>query len=362
MKLIDRYLLRRLLTPLFWCLAAFSLVYVVYDLFDNLPDFIEGRTPWPEVLKYYVFLMPSALIYIVPVSLLLATLYSLSSLTRHNELTAMRASGVSIYRLLLPYMGVGVVVSVLLLVVNETVGPWSTYWCHQFVRAQKHRGKINVHIAYNLAYKSESGNRIWQIEQFNTRTHEMKNVQVLQQRPDGTDQYKIWAQRAEWLDRRWWFSDVKIQRYDAQSRPTGPPESCPWMEMSDFTETPVQFLNEVRDPEFLSAADLLNYIRTHRNLSEQTIRRIRVDVHHRLSSPWTCIVVTLLGISFGVHTGRRGALSGIGLCFALFFSYYLLVNLFLAFGKKGLIPAWLGGWGPNIFYMVLSFALLRRIR
>lgn len=362
MKLIDSYLLRRLLVPLFWCLLAFSLVYVVYDIFDNLPDFIQGKTPPLEVARYYLFLMPSALIYIVPVSLLLATLYSLSSLTRHNELTAMRASGVSIYRLMLPYATAGLVASVLLLLINETIAPWSAYWCDQFVRSQKHRGKINPQLAFNLAFNNELAHRVWQIAQFNTRTFELHDVQVLQQRPDGTDEYKIWAKRGEWLDRRWWFTEVQIQRYDSQSRPLGPPQSQPWMEMAEFDETPLQFLNEVRDPEFLSARDLLNFIATHRRLSEQTIQRIRVDFHHRLASPWTAFIVTLLGISFGVHTGRRGALSGICLCLALFFSYYLVVNVFLALGKKSTLPAWLGGWGPNILYLILALWLLRRLR
>ena len=362
MKLIDKYLFRNLAVPLFWCLVTFTLLYVVYDLFDNLPDFIEGRTPWPEVVKYYVFLIPSALIYIVPFSLLLATLYSLSGLTRHNELTAMRASGVSIYRLVAPYLFVGLAASVLVLAVNETLAPWSAYWCHQFVRSQRHRGKINVHIAYHLAFKNERKNRVWKIEQFDTRTFDMRNVQVLQQRRDGTDDYKIWARRAEWLDRRWWFIEAEIQHYDRQSRPLGPPESHPWLEMSQFDETPVQFLNEVRDPEFLSARDLRNFIRTHRKLSAETVNRILVDFHHRLAVPWTCLAVTLLGVSFGVHTGRRGALSGIGLCLALVFSYYFLVNTFLALGKKGDLAPWLAAWAPNMIYLILGSVLLRRIR
>jgi len=263
---------------------------------------------------------------------------------------------------MIPYLAVGLAGSLVVLVVNETLAPWSAYWCHQFVRSQRHRGKINVHIAYNLAFKYERSERIWQIDQFDTRTFDMRNVQVLQQRTDGTDDYKIWARRAEWLDRRWWFTDVKIQHYDRQSRPLGPPESHPWLEMSEFDETPKQFLNEVRDPEFLSARDLRNFIRTHRKLSAETVNRILVDLHHRLAVPWTCLAVTLMGVAFGVHGGRRGALPAIGLCLGLFFSYYFLVNTFLALGKKGALAPWLAAWGPNMIYLILGLGLLRRIR
>ena len=98
MKLVDKYLLRSLAVPLVYCLLGFCLIYVIYDLFDNLPDFIDAATPLPEVLRFYALLMPSVLIIIAPISLLLAVLYSLSSLTKNNELTAMRAMPPSLVR------------------------------------------------------------------------------------------------------------------------------------------------------------------------------------------------------------------------------------------------------------------------
>ena len=79
MKLIDKYLLRTLLAPLAYCLLAFVMIFIIYDLFDNLPDFIEGHTPLPLVGKYYLILLPSVTERIVPVSLLLAVLYALIS-------------------------------------------------------------------------------------------------------------------------------------------------------------------------------------------------------------------------------------------------------------------------------------------
>ena len=75
MKIIDRYLLRTFLVPFFYCLTAFMMIYVIFDLFDNLNDFVEGKTPLLLVVKYYLILFPSVMIRIVPISLLLAVLY-----------------------------------------------------------------------------------------------------------------------------------------------------------------------------------------------------------------------------------------------------------------------------------------------
>ena len=113
MKLIDKYLLRNLMVPLGYCLAAFALIYVVFDLFDNMSDFIDAKTPLASVLQFYSLLMPSVLIFIAPVSLFLAVLYSLSHLTKNNELTAMRSCGVSLLRLMTPMIAVGLIASVI---------------------------------------------------------------------------------------------------------------------------------------------------------------------------------------------------------------------------------------------------------
>ena len=117
MKIIDKYLLRTFMVPLVYCLVGFSMIFVIFDLFDHFSDFMEAKTSLLDILKYYLFILPSILSYIVPISLLLSVLYALSTLTRSNELTAMRASGVSLYRLMLPFMTMGLLFALAVLTV-----------------------------------------------------------------------------------------------------------------------------------------------------------------------------------------------------------------------------------------------------
>ena len=115
MKLIDKYLLRTMLVPFGYCVGSFVLIYIVYDLFDNLSDFVHAGTPFFQVIRFYTFLLPSVFILIVPISILLAVLYGLSQLTKNNELTAMRASGMSLYRLLVPILSIGIVAAIVII-------------------------------------------------------------------------------------------------------------------------------------------------------------------------------------------------------------------------------------------------------
>ena len=362
MKIIDRYLLRTFLAPFAYCLAAFIMIYVIIDLFDNLNDFIDGKTLPRLILQYYLVLVPSVLVQIVPISLLLAVLYSLSSLTKNNELTAMRASGISILRLMGPYLAVGLLLSLLVGVINETVGPRAAYWCYNFAREQKRGDLDTVYVKSDLAIKNQGTRRSWLVGQFDIRDFRMRNIEVLQQREDTSDELKIRARGARWLDGRWWFEDFTIQRYDPDSNPMGPPRFGLTEEMVELTESPTLFMNEVKDPEFMSVLDLREYLKTHAHRQPSALARIEADMHSRMAMPWTCFIVTLLGIPFGSQTGRKGALLGVALSIGLFFGYYVLVNVGLALAKKMVVPAEVGGWLPNLIFLGIGLVMVYRMR
>lgn len=359
-KLLDRYLLRRFFGPLTLCFAAFTIIYVVFDLFNNLSDFLQGHASLPSLLLYYVQLIPASLNYIVPVSLVLAILWALSELTRHNEITAMRACGLSLVRLMLPLILVGLAASVLVLAVNETVGSDAAYRTRQFVRAQGRTDRDDVHIAGPLPYHNPAEHRTWLIGRFHTLTFDMHNVQVVQQTPFGRDAWKAIADEASWAGGTWWFRNVRLQYYDERGHPLGPPRIFALRPMTEFTETPREFVNEIKDPEFLTAAELLRFIRTHPQLDARAVQRLRVTLHSRLAMPWGCLIAVLFGIPFGTTTARKGALRGILLCLTLFFSSWAMVSLGLWAGKMGHIPAWLGGWGPTLLYLGAGLRLSLR--
>lgn len=361
MKIIDKYILRTFLVPLGYCLAAFLLVYVIFDLFDNLSDFIDGKTHMLDVAKYYAVLMPSVLIFIVPISLLLAVLYSLSGLTKNNELTAMRACGISLTRLMIPFIAIGFLASATVAIINETIGPEAAYWCKKFVSEQTKEDRDAVHVA-ELAFHKDTANRVWYINKFDTRDFSMKKIEMTQRRSDNTEEYKMQAAEGRWLDGYWLFIDIVTQNYDREGNPRGPPEFIPNREMTNLSEKPVDFLSEVKPPEFMSSRELLRYLRVNKNLQQESITRKTVDLHFRLAQPWTCLIVTLLGIPFGNQTGRKGALLGFVLSIGLFFGYYALINLGLYIGKEGLIPAWLAAWFPNALFFVTGCVMIHRMR
>lgn len=375
MKILDRYLFRQMMFPFIACLSAFAMIYVVIDLFSHFGDFMQGQAGVMEVFRYYILLIPASLTYLVPASLIMAELYCLSKLSRNSELTAMRASGLSLPRLMTPLMGIGFAASALVLGINESMGPHAAYQTAQFVRAQRQEGKarrlgtlphdgeaVDVFRYETLVYYNRMQQRRWLIGEFNARTFEMKNAVVHQQDEQGMDRFKLTSPRVEWLDGRWWFHDLQIQFYDEANSPRGAPRMEKGMEIPEFNESPRDFLNEALEPEYLGARHLARYIRRNGHLSGPTLTRYRVDFHYRLAMPWSCFVVSLLGLPLGSHTGRRGAMKGIFGCLALFFATYVLISIGLHAGKEEWIPAWAAGWGPLLLIGLYGQAMLVRMR
>ncbi len=360
MKILTKYLLKSLLWPLLYCLLAFILIFIINDLFDNFSEFVEGNVRPLEILYYYSQVLPPVTVLILPACLLMAMLYSLSHLTRHSEITAMRAGGVSIYRIVSPFIGVGIFASLLTAFINEKIAPDAAWHAEKFLKYQKAGRNEKIFFASNLAIKN--GNHVWMVQKLDMRDYSMYDVELIGQRPDGSDAFKYKAEKALWLDGRWWFMDLTTQSYKENGDLSGPPEIVLQKEMRDLRETPQTFMAEIKDPQYLSSSEMLHYLRSKKDISGATRSRLLVDLHSRLAAPFSCLIVTLIGVPIGAHTGRRGAFFGIMAALSLFFGFYILQLIAQALGKQEIIPAMLGGWLPIFVFGAASPLFIYRMR
>ncbi|QHI70753.1 LptF/LptG family permease [Tichowtungia aerotolerans] len=360
MKILTKYLLKSLIWPLFYCLLGFSLLFIINDLFDNFSDFLGSDIRPSEILYYYVLLLPPALVLILPACLLLAMLYSLSQLTRHSEITAMRAGGVSIYRIIMPFIGVGLLATLVCFLINEKIAPNAGYRAEQFRNYQTGGRLDETFFAENIALKD--GGNDWYVQRMDTRDQSLYNVRLVQPLADGSGEIKYEAEKALWLDGTWWFMNATVQRYDEHGDLAGAPEMIMQKEMYTLTETPQTFMSEVKEPRYLSSREMKRYLESKKMISDSSRSRLLVDLHARLATPLVCFIVTLIGVPVGAHTGRRGAFAGIMIAMSLFFVFYALQLLSQYIAKQELMPAFLGGWLPVILFVVITPFMIYRMR
>jgi lipopolysaccharide export system permease protein len=374
MRLLDRYLLREFATPFCYCFFGFYVFWVSFDLLGQLDMFQRNKLSAGDVLKYYLIKMPDQFSVVIPVALLLGLLYALTNHARHNELTAIRAAGISLWRLSLPYFAVGLLLAVVTFATNEFWLPDSLAAAQRFIGGEQSSRKTdNRHILRNVGFSSTAKNRKWFIESYNLRTHEMVRPRVEWTLVTGTRR-EVSAERGFWNGDAWVFTNVQELIYPpVKGALPGPPIETNLLVWHEISETPEEIdseikiarinssdLRQIRKAQF-SIKEILDYQARNPGKGDKS-RVLDTKLHGRMAAPFTCIVVVLIALPFGALAGRRNVFVGVASSIVICFAYFVLVQVALALGAGGYVAPWLGAWGPNLFFALTGFALTWRLR
>lgn len=372
MRLLDRYLLRELVIPFGYCLGGFLIFWISFDLFQELAELQKAQLHLLDYVEYYLWKLPELLNTVLPVALLLACLYALTHHARHHELTAIRSAGVSLWRLSLPYLLVGLVCSLWLFAVNEVWGPRSADAAERIRRRNLSSSTTAAaRTLKNFGFPSKLG-RVWQMDSYDLLTGDMEAVHVGWTQPGGARRELV-AKRGEWKEGVWVFYDAIDTVF------SNTPSAFPWrtvtnrLEVPELSETPPQIRSAVKintlfsklkqaskRPQ-LSIREILDY----QALYPEEMRRstpLLTQFHGRLAAPWTCLVVVLVAIPFGAPSGRRNAFVGVAASVFLCLAYFFLMRWGMALGTAGKLPPWLAAWGPNLLFSLMGIGLTSRVR
>lgn len=369
MRLFDRYLLRELLTPLVYCLGGFLVFWISYDLFTDLDKFQEAKLHLLDVIEYSIAMTPAFLVTVLPVALLLALLYTLTNHARYNEITALRAAGISLWRLCVPYLFVGFVASVALFALNEMGVPQSNDWAERILHRYVHKPEYTPSQFHG--FTNARANRVWVFNEYRPQQAEMSgSIVVNWTLPNGSIR-KLYADRAVYSNPGWTFYNVKEFEQSSEAAPVVPFLQTNVLVMPNFDETPSEIENEIQMSEYESLHSrklnvplsvLWEYLRRHPNLPRAEAGRWWTKFYGRLAEPWTCLVVVLIAIPFGVASGRRNLFVGVAGSVFICFTFFVVQQIGLAMGEGGRLPAWLAAWLPNMAFAAAGLLLTARVR
>jgi len=370
MRLLDRYLFRELLAPLAYCLGGLVLLGNCFTLFAELEKLQENKLHFSDLLEYSVAATPQFLVMVLPVTLLLALLYTLINLSRSNEITAMRAAGISLWRISAPYFAVGVAASAALFAMNELLVPRSTEWGDHILNryVQKPGDAETLKNFQGFA----SAHRQWQFGEYRPKTAEMINPIVFWNSPDGSI-WQLHADLAVWTNRVWtFFNNVAEYSQASEQAPLVPSLRTNELAMPGFDETPALINSEIKVSGFLRLGgirqaniplkDILGYLRLHPDPPRSISEKLLTELNGRLAAPWTCLVVVFIAIPFGAMPGRRNFFFGVAGVIAISFIYFVIQRVSLTLGSAGDLPGWLAAWLPNFIFGATGLFLMARVR
>ncbi len=373
MRLLDRYLLRELLVPLAYCLGGFLIFWIAFDLFDKLDSLQANHMRFGDIVEYYFVRTPEFVVVVLPVALLLALLYALTNHARHHEITAIRAAGISLWRLALPYFLVGFAAGGVLFLLNEWWVPDTAERAeHIKNRRMSRTPETDRQLIKNFGFVNARERRTWQIGVYNYRTSEMLKPKVIWTLADGSQRW-LDADRAGRVNGVWTFFNAREYRDDATTNSALVPSlQTNVLTRPQFTETPEEIRSEIKISKRLGSlternadvplSELLNYLHFHPNPSRTDRYWLYTKLHGRLAMPWTCVVVVLIALPFGAAAGRRNVFVGVAGSIVICFGYFILAHLGIALGTGGYLPPWLAGWCTNLFFGILGLWLMARVR
>jgi lipopolysaccharide export system permease protein len=372
-RLLDRYLLRELLTPFLCCLGGFLIFWLSFELVSDLELFQRQRLTAGDVAAYCLARLPGYLLTALPVALLLALLYALSRHARWNEITAMRGAGLSLWRIGLPYFAVGLALSGAAFGLHERLVPGAAARAEEILRrrtapeaadARDWRDKLN--------FRSAGGARVWTIERFHLPTAEMSGPHIQWTGPNG-EREELLAARGRWADGAWAFERVL--------RLTFAPDGGPLLEQAEtnrlvitaFAETPELIRREVRISRLLgsvretrraqlSVGEILDYRRLRGALNPRDAAWLDTKLHEALAAGWTPLVVVFLALPLGAGSHRRSLFLGVASVIFLGFAYFVAREVALGLGGGGYLPPWAAAWAPTAAFLAAGALLLHRAR
>ena len=357
-RLLDLYVGGRYLRMVALAFTALLGLYYIGTCIELAEKLFKGQANGRMLALYLWYSTPRIIGDITPIATLVAVLGTIGALTRTSELTVMRACGVSLYRTALPLIVLALVGSGLLFALEERV----------LAHANRKADALEDVIRGRPPRTFDVRNRNWLLGDdgviyyyvfFESRKQMLTGLSAFKL---ATSPYRLVghtsATRAVNRNGVWEGQDGWLQRFPASSDASRESFASRKLDLPPVS----QFLDiQQAESRLTTVVDLWDYI-SRMSSSGVNLAEQRVNLHRKIAFPLVTLVMTLLAVPFGVSTGRKGALYGIGLAIALAFSYFFLTAFFLAVGTTAVLPAALAAWAPNILFMAGALYLMLTVR
>jgi lipopolysaccharide export system permease protein len=362
-------MIKRLLRPLdryvfseFWKIftmtaLGFPVLIVIIDLTDNLDKYLNRQLPRSQIALSYLYFIPDSMFLVMPAAVLFATVFSIGALTRHAEITAAKASGISFYRLTLPIYFGAIFAAALAIGLGELV-PITNARRAELLEEKRFRPGSD---RYNFAFAAERG-RVYKISSLNAEKGRIEGIEI-ERKGKGVDYptYVLIADQGAWNAKKGWSltkGAIHVIPSDTLSDVTFVFDSLHDRSMS---EAPTELMATPKAPQEMGYRDLSRYIAALER-SGGDANELRVERALKLAIPITCIIIALFGAPLATSTQRGGAAYGIGISLATTVIFLMLIQLTKAVGGKGLIPPEVAAWVPNTVFALIGTVMLARVR
>ena len=361
LQILDTYVLRSWLVFFAILLVTFVGIYVIFDFFQLLGDMVRNHVSPGVTLNYYRYLLPYVVYQLLPLSILVATLVNFGLLTKTHELTAIRSTGVSLYRISVPIFTMAAVISVGMFFLGDTYLP-ETNQRQDALRNQIKGRPAQTYYRPDRQWIFGKRSRIYKYLFFDPDRNVFANFSAFEL-DSRTFRMKrrIFATRVFWENhiQGWIFENGWVRDLDDDRVESYMPFSV--ATFRELNEDPAYFKKEVVPSDQMSAEELWSYIKELRQSGFDVVRLL-VQFHRKFAFPLIAMVVAVIAVPFSFTAGSKGALSGFALSIAIAIVFWSLSSIFETMGNLNQLPPLVAAWSPDVLFGLGGAYLLLRVR
>ena len=350
LNILDRYLIKEYLKAFFVGFFFFSALVVIVRLLDKDMKHFEEGIAYFTAVKIVLFQAPRRIMEIVPVSGFVAIFFVLGRMVRNNEFVAMKAGGISVYRILTPVLIVTLVICVLFAFFYDRIA--SPAYHEANLLQKKARPRYGRH----LVFKGR-GNRIFYSHRINLKDKIITKMTIWESNETEQLERIIYGKEATWTPTHWVLTEGHIRHFENETEVDY--ETFEELSIERY-EDPARFIGSDKDPKGMTIKELKEQI-AYKKEAGQISRIEHVKLHHKRAYPFAAVVVVMLGAPIAIRFGKAGFFAGLVIAFFLVFIYWALSFATLeGLSENGKLHPFVACWGANILYGIVGSILIWR--
>ncbi|HXI12467.1 MAG TPA: LPS export ABC transporter permease LptG [Thermoanaerobaculia bacterium] len=358
-NILDRYVMREFLKMLALVIFSTTVLFVIVDYTEIAGDVGKNRIPFHVVAAYYRYYIFQLLSWGLPISILVGTLVTFGVLAKNNEVTALKANGVSLYRTAVPIVAIALLASFFSYVLLDFVLPYSNQKFNELRNQIKGKERRGAFSEQQRQWLFGDGRHLFNFLSYDKTARQLSGVQVFE---FATDEFRltrrIWADKATHDGTGWVFDKGWMRSFSRDGSVSFSPITRPIR--LQYKETPADFAVDAKSADQMTFSELRRHIGTLQK-SGYASDELTVKLYQKTSWPFICVVMALIALPFAFKIGKRGALYGVGLSLFLAFIYWTLFGIFTKFGEVGNLPAMLAAWSANILFGLAAIYMFLRV-
>lgn len=356
--ILDDYVLRNFVSYLLLILASFMVLTLIFTFFELLNDIVRNKIPLLTVGEYLLNVVPSLLYLVTPLSVLLGVLVTFGIMQKSNEITAMKATGVSIYRTIIPVLFIALVLAGGLFMLDQ----WYLPYANKRVETLKNQIKGKPAQTYlrpdrkwifgesRKIHGQEQNRKIYYYEFYDAERDQFGNISSFELDPHSFQIVRrVYSARAHWSDnlQQWVFEKGWLRNFNGDA--IADYHRFEVNTFAEMNEPPSYFRKEVRQSQEMNYEELSRYIRDLQQSGFDVVR-LRVQLQKKIAFPLITLVMAVLAVPFALSAGRHGALTGVATALIIALVYWVTSGLFEAMGNVSQLPPLIAAWSPDLIF------------